>query len=144
MGANEGIPPQTVTGGLGDGPFLWLQLTDDNGRPLISEIFLGRCDRGSFTSSVDLAVSATALAVVTATECESVSRPSVSVDAATALAGVNGKLLFRSSDLVGVPPARTDEAVVDLVMLPGGRTFEFPQQARSCPAARRMGCRCPS
>src|SRR5262249_40743070 len=36
-----GIPQQSVVGPVTENPFIWLQLTDEKGRPLTSEIFLG-------------------------------------------------------------------------------------------------------
>src|SRR5262249_48343075 len=42
------IPKQPVLGGVGGNPFIWIQLTDEQGRALTSEIYLGRCVQGHY------------------------------------------------------------------------------------------------
>ncbi|MGH9870423.1 MAG: hypothetical protein ACREAA_19995 [Candidatus Polarisedimenticolia bacterium] len=122
------IPGQSVVGGIGDNPFIWLQITDQNDKPLTSELFLGRCDQAQFNVAAAVEVPMTSFADITTAECESPSGPAVSLDGQTELMPIHGKLIFRSSDDT-TPRGRNDEVAVDLVLLPTGQTYPFPQQA---------------
>lgn len=120
------FPQQTVVGGLGNDPFLWLQLTDAQGRPLTSEIFLGRCSQGSFTPSAVLTVPLETSMELSSSACNVAPGPIVAVENGSAdLSAINGKLVFRTTS---DPRGHRDEAVLDLVLLPAGQTYTIPQQ----------------
>src|SRR5262245_9728329 len=53
---------QEIRAPISGNPYLWLQLTDSKGRALTSEVFLGRCDQGQFSPTLDLAVPSEAFA----------------------------------------------------------------------------------
>lgn len=126
-GETVAIPAQSVVGGVGPNPIMWLQLTDHAGRPLTSEIFLGRCDQAQFTPTAMIVIPAEFFADASTTDCQSAT-PSLSLDGATQLSGVNGKLILRSSSLPH-PQGMVDKEVVELVLVQPGQSFEIPQQA---------------
>ena len=120
------FPQQTVVGGLGNDPFLWLQLIDAQGKPLTSEIFLGQCSQGSFTPSAVLTVPLDTFMELSSSDCNVSPGPIVAVENGSAdLSSINGKLVFRTSS---DPRGHRDEAVLDLVLLPAGQTYTIPQQ----------------
>ncbi|MGH9870425.1 MAG: hypothetical protein ACREAA_20005 [Candidatus Polarisedimenticolia bacterium] len=123
-----GVPGQSIVGGIGDNPFIWLQLTDQNDKPLTSELFLGRCDQAQFNVATGVQVPMSAIADISTAECESTGGPAVTLEGQVDLMPIHGKLIFRSSDSA-TPRGRNDEVVVDLVLLPTGQTYPFPQQA---------------
>lgn len=123
------LPSQSVVGSLSDDPYMWLQLTDANGRALSSEIFLGRCSQGSFSPTTVLSLPVATDAVVTTSDCDSVS-PLVSVvDGTAELSPINGKVIFRNGSDPMVDPAHSSETSIDLVLLPSGQVYTYPQQA---------------
>ncbi|HZE88304.1 MAG TPA: hypothetical protein VE404_02085, partial [Verrucomicrobiae bacterium] len=74
------VPAQSVVGALAQDPFMWLQLTDASGKPLTSEMFLGRCSQGQFSASAVFDLPVLADGDVTATDCTSASGPAVSLE----------------------------------------------------------------
>ena len=120
-------PAQSIVGGIGSNPYIWLQILDAKGRPLTSEMFLGRCDQGTFTVTPNFAVPATAIADVTATSCGASQGPAVTLDGATEITGLTGRLIFRSSNAFQ-PAGKTDQSVSELVIMPAGQSFAFPAQ----------------
>src|SRR5262245_48930628 len=120
------IPERAVTAPIGDNPFLWLQLTDDHGRPLTSEIFLGRCEQGTFTPTANIEVPVEALSIVSTESCSS--SAIATVQGELTLQPVNGRLIFRNTDTVSGPKGQISEAKVDLAMIPAGQVYVFPQQ----------------
>ena len=101
------VTEQAIVGALGDNPYIWLQLTDPTGRPLTSEIFLGRCDQGLFSPTIDYLIPAEAVADVSATECEAPTGPVVGLEGEVQLTPINAKLIFRDSDAMNGPRARS-------------------------------------
>ena len=123
------LPSQSIVGGLGDDPYVWLQLTDAKDRALTSELFLGRCSQGSFHPTVALTFPVDTFAELSSSSCDSPTGPSVSIiDGAAEIPTINGKLIFRSSSDPHIGAGAGGEVVVDLVMLPAGQTYPFPQQ----------------
>ena len=118
------LPQQSVVGLIGGNPFMWLQLTDEKGKPLTSEIFLGQCDQGSFTPTAQLAIPVEVSGDILATECESVTGPMVVLNSIADVSQVNGKLIFRSSSSPTGQGGKPD-AVLDLVVSVG-QVFPFP------------------
>jgi len=127
QGQPVGIPGQSIVGSLGDNPFMWLQLTDHNGRALTSEIFLGRCDQAQFSPSATFVIPAEIIADVTATGCDSAT-PALALDGAAELSGINGRVIFRNASFPH-PRGGVEQSTSELVMLPPGFAFELPQQA---------------
>ena len=121
------FPQQSVVGGLTNNPFLWLQLTDAQGKALTSEIFLGQCSQGTFTPSAILTVPLDTSMELTSSACNVAPGPIVTIESATAdLSAINGKLVFRSTSDPRGP--KSEEAVLDLVLLPAGQTYTIPMQ----------------
>lgn len=116
-------PSQSVQSAMGGNPYLWLQLTDSKGRALTSEIFLGRCDEGTFSPTIELVVPSKALADVSATSCEVASGPVVGFDGQVEMSPLHANLIFRSSPTSPNKP----QAEIELVILPTGPAFQFPQ-----------------
>src|SRR5438445_2441954 len=63
------IPKQPSQGGVGGNPYIWVQFVDNNGNPLSSPIFLGRCVQGLSDISQTVLAPATIMADVTALDC---------------------------------------------------------------------------
>src|SRR5262245_5387593 len=61
---------QSVRGPVTNNPYIWLQLTDEHGKPLSSEIFLGRCDQAQFQAAATLDVPMKTVADVSANACQ--------------------------------------------------------------------------
>ena len=124
---NTPIPltQQQVVGGLGDNPFLWLQLVDSKGRPMSSEIFLGQCSQGTFNASASLLVPLDTTAEITTDACAT-SRPEVQViNGSAEFSPINGRLILRST--TEVHGGQKNEVTLDLVLLPTGQEYAFPQ-----------------
>jgi hypothetical protein len=128
-GEHNATPPQSIVGSLGENPFMWLQILDEKGRALTSEVFLGRCEQGTFTVSPAFVIPATALAGVSATECASTSGPSVVFDGTTELSGLNARLIFRSNLPGAAPNGRIEQAITEIVIQPTRITYAFPTEA---------------
>lgn len=123
-----GIPQQSVVGPLGANPYIWLQLLDQRGRPLTSEIFLGQCSQGTFNVSASLLAPSEAIATVSTSACESASGAIVALDGQMDLQPVNGRLIFRDSNTTGGPKGPINQASIELAMVPAIQTYPFPQQ----------------
>ena len=123
-----GIPQQSVVGPLGANPYIWLQLTDQRGRPLTSEIFLGQCSQGTFNVSASLEAPSEAIATVSTSACESSSGAIVALDGQMDLQPINGRLIFRDTNTAGGPKGPINQASIELAMVPTVQTYPFPQQ----------------
>ena len=122
-------PQQSIVGPMGNNPFLWLQLTDSKGRALTSEVFLGRCDQGQFSPTIDLALQAQATGEVTAGSCDASTGPVVMLNGQLEMESIHGKVIFRSSNEVGIGGPRPPEAAIDVLILASGPTFLLPQDS---------------
>src|SRR5262245_11328272 len=71
--------PQSVTAAVASNPFIWLQLTNDKGQPLTSEIFLGQCSQGTFSPTVHFAVPIDVSAELSSSSCTSAPGPLVTI-----------------------------------------------------------------
>lgn len=118
-------PQQSITGAFGGDPYLWLQLTDPKGRPLTSEVFLGRCSEGQFQRTIQLSLPASAFADVSAGDCESSAGPVVALDGRLETSSLHGKVIFRSSNTVGGGGPRPAEAAIEMMILPTGPAFQL-------------------
>lgn len=121
-------PAQTIVGGLGANPYLWIQIEDAKGRPLTSEMFLGRCEQGSFTVTPAFAVPVEATGTVIATDCAAASGPTITLDGATQVSPLTARLIFRSDNATVPPHGKSDEVVSHVVILPEGRSYPLPTQ----------------
>src|SRR5262245_13124226 len=74
------IPKQPSIGGVGGNPFIWIQLTDERGRALTSELYLGRCVQGSYHTQADLGLPVVATAKMTTSECSNSPGPYITLD----------------------------------------------------------------
>jgi hypothetical protein len=128
--ANQAVstPSQSITAGLGANPYIWVQIVDAKGRPLTSEIFLGRCEQGTFTPAVNLSLPTEANGTVTASGCGAPTGPTVMVDGAAQVAPFAANLIFRSADPATTPNGKILEVVNQAVILPSGQTYSFPTQ----------------
>ncbi len=122
------IPEQSIVGAVSQNPFMWIQFTDERGRPLTSEIFLGRCDGAQFNVAAQFEVPVEALADVSASSCESVGATTVNLNGDTRVLPINGRLIFRNTDQPGGQQKNIVEGNVALAMLPTGQAYAFPQQ----------------
>jgi hypothetical protein len=121
------LTQQSVVGGLGDNPFLWLQITDARGKALTSEIFLGQCSQGSFSPTAVVNVPVEATAEVSASGCEAAD-PTVTLNnSQVEFAAINGRLILRNSTDTHGGPGQTGEVELELVLLPTGQVYAFPQ-----------------
>lgn len=127
-GQPVGIPEQAIVGAVSENPFMWIQFTDERGRPLTSEIFLGRCDGAQFNLAAEFEAPVEALADVSAGSCESVGATTVNLNGDTRVLPINGRLIFRNTDQPGAHQKNIVEGDVALAMLPTGQAYAFPQQ----------------
>ena len=121
-------PAQSITGGLGNNPYIWLQVADSKGRPLTGEIFLGRCDQGTFTPAVNIAVPADATGTIVASGCGGASGPTVTLDGGTELSPLMANLIFRSADPASTPKGKIDQVVNQAMIFPAGQSYPLPTQ----------------
>lgn len=121
-----GLPQQSVVGAVSENPYIWLQLTDEKGRPLTSEIFLGRCDQAQFNPTASLEVPSSALAEVSASACDS--SASVRLDGQVEVQPISAKLIFRNTNTMTGPHSTIVEGAVSLTLLPVAQTYPLPQQ----------------
>ena len=128
--ANDPTPveQQTVRGALGGDPFVWLQLTDAQGRALTSEMFLGRCSQGQFTPSFDVSLPAKATADVSASSCTASDGPVVALDGQVQIEPLHGKVIFRNSDSPAGPGPKPAEAAIEILILSSGPVYAFAQE----------------
>jgi hypothetical protein len=122
------IPKQPVLGGTGGNPFIWIQVLDDDGKPLTREIFLGRCVQGLSTVSADFFLAATSSADITVGSCSN-QGPEIELSGEVALSGINARLIFRNNDnKVGGPHSADEDVTLDIVILPEGESIVLPKQ----------------
>ena len=127
-GESISIPKQPVWGGTGGNPFIYLQFLGSDGKPLSSEIFLGRCVQGLSSAAADFAIPSTAMAEVSGGSCDN-QGSTVSLSGELRLSGINARLVFRNNDNpVGGPHEASSDVSVDVVLLPEGQTIEFAKQ----------------
>jgi len=119
-------PQQAIVGAMGGNPFLWLQLTDSKGKPLTSEIFLGRCDQGQFQQTIEFSLPSETSAGVSATSCEESTGPVISLDGQIESSPVHGKVIFRNTDGVGIGGPKPNEVAIDVVLMSSGPKFQLP------------------
>jgi hypothetical protein len=124
------IPKQPVLGGVGGNPFIWLQLFDQNGLALTSEIYMGRCVQGLLQpGSQAFGLPVVATVRLETSECSNNPGPYITMDGDMVMSGLNAQLIFRNNDNpVGGPHSATDETRMNMVLLPPGLTEEFPKQ----------------
>lgn len=120
-------PQQAIVGAFAGNPFLWLQLTDSRGRPLTSEVFLGRCDEGQFQKTIDVALPVETSADVSAEACEVSTGPIIDLNGQIQVSPIHGKVIFRSTDAAG-GGQKPAEVAIDLVFISPGPTFLLPQE----------------
>jgi hypothetical protein len=118
-------PAQSIVGGIGSNPYIWLEIVDAKGRPLTSEMFLGRCEQGTFTATANFRMPAEAIGDVTATECSTA--PAVTFDGSTELSALTGRLIFRSSNELH-PTGQVDQSITDVMVMAAGQTYPLPAQ----------------
>jgi len=120
-----GIPQQSVVGPVTENPYIWLQLTDEKGKALTSEIFLGRCDQAQFNPTATIELPVSALAQVSASSCDS--SAAVRLDGQVEAQPISAKLIFRNTNTAGRPSAIVESAV-SLTLIPVAQTYPLPQQ----------------
>jgi hypothetical protein len=120
-------PEQSVVGVMSNNPYLWLQLTDDKGRALTSEIFLGRCDQGSFSPTINLMLPSSVTGSVAANSCTDTAGPIVTLSGQVETGAIHGKVIFRNSSDIGVGALKPSEASIDVLLLASGPAFQLPQ-----------------
>ena len=127
-GESVQIPKQPVQGGTGGNPFIWLQFLDSHNTALTSEIFLGRCVQGFFTTSADFFIPSIATAQVASDSCDN-KGSTITLNGELRLTGINARLVFRNNDNpVGGPHQNTKPTTVDIVLIPAGQSIQFAKQ----------------
>ena len=116
-------PPE---GGVGGDPFIYVQFTDGAGNPMSDETFLGRCVQGLDTGSAAFSLPADASVDVSTSSCDNSPGPFITLSGEIALSGINARLIFRNN--VRGTHTRTEDVVVDVVILPAGETIRFAKQ----------------
>ena len=125
-GESLSIPKQPVLGGVGGNPFIWIQMVDGKGNPLTGEIFLGRCVQGLSAVGADFAIPATAVASMTAADCDNSPGPYITLGGELSLTGINARLIFRNN--VDGPHQADDTTTAKVTIVPAGETIRFPKQ----------------
>ncbi len=132
VGAGETmvLPKQPVLGGVGGNPFMWVQITDEGGTPMTSEIFLGRCVQGTFATQIPLSLPVTAAALISTSDCSNNPGPYITLDGdMTIQPGLNARLIFRNNDNpVEGPHGNVQGMAVEVGLLPPGESIQFPKQ----------------
>lgn len=124
---HKGTPPASITGGVSNDPYIWLEIRDAHGRPLTSEILLGRCSQGAFAVTANFAAPVIASADVSASSCSSA--PTVSFDGAAQVSQLTGRLIFRSEIPGALPPGQINQATSEIMILPEGHvSYPFSAQ----------------
>lgn len=123
---HHATPAQQIVGAVAQNPYLWLQLLDERGRPLTSEIFLGRCEQGSFTVTPTFRIPVAAIADVSATGCNAASGPSLVLDGAAEVSPLNARLIFRSNLPGEIPGGQISQSFSEMVVQPSTMIFAFP------------------
>jgi hypothetical protein len=117
------IPKQPVLGGVGGNPYIWIQFVDNNGNPLSSPIFLGRCVQGLSDISQTVLVPATLNADVTALDCSNTGS-TISLTGNLVMSGLNAKIIFTNNDI----GTHTNDQSITTTVIPSGISIEFPKQ----------------
>jgi hypothetical protein len=130
-GQPHNTPGQSIVGAVSNNPYMWLQILDSKGRSLTSEMFLGRCDQGTFTISPEFAVPAEATADVIASDCATPPGPSVILDGLTAIGPFSGKVIFRSALPENAPHGKINQSVSEIAIQPTAITYPFSTQPAS-------------
>jgi hypothetical protein len=116
------IPERSVVGAASDNPYIWIQLTEQTGKPLTSEIFLGQCSQGLFNAEALFEAPIEAFAEVAASGCETVGQASVVLGGQMQLQPIFVEVILRPSS---TPTGQ--KAAVEMALLPAGETYPFPQ-----------------
>lgn len=116
---------QPPLGGVGGNPWIYLQLTDGQGRAFTDEILLGRCVQGIMTTNLDLVMGGVARAAISSGDCENSGGPQISINGELRLGGLNANLIFRNN-AIGTHE-RTEESTVAIVILPKDDSITFPK-----------------
>jgi hypothetical protein len=129
LGESITIPKQPSQGGSGGNPFIWAQFLDGKGTPLTGELFLGRCVQGLSNVSADFALPSAALADVEALDCTNNPGPNISASGSLTMPGLIVRIIFRNNDNpVGGPHSTVVTTHADLMVMPAGKTLQFPKQ----------------
>ncbi|HYL65806.1 MAG TPA: hypothetical protein VEU72_01480 [Nitrosopumilaceae archaeon] len=117
------IPKQPVLGGVGGNPYIWIQFEDNNGNPLSSPVFLGRCVQGLSDISQTVSVPATLMADVSALECSN-TNSDIDLTGNLVMSGLNAKIIFTNND----KGTHTNDQFVKATVIPSGISITFPKQ----------------
>ena len=123
QGTSIQIPKQPVLGGVGGNPYIYIQFVDNNGNPLSSPIFLGRCVQGLSDISQTLSVPAALTADVSALDCSNTGS-TISLTGNLVMGGVNAKIIFTNND----KGTHTNDQFITAKVIPTGISIEFPKQ----------------
>ncbi len=116
---------QPPLGGVGGNPWIFLQLLDSNGHAVTDEILLGRCVQGFFSSTINFAIAAAAVADVFVESCSN-KGPEITLSGEVSLTGINAKFIFRNN-LRGTHQ-HEESTSVSVVIIPAGQSITFPKQ----------------
>jgi hypothetical protein len=116
---------QPPLGGVGGNPWIYLQLLDGQNKAITGEVLLGRCVQGLMTSDLDIILGGVAKATVASGDCENSGGPTITIDGALTLGGLNAKLIFRNN-AIGTHE-REEPTTVSLVIIPKDSGITFPK-----------------
>lgn len=123
QGTSIQIPKQPVLGGVGGNPYIWIQFVDNNGNPMSSPVFLGRCVQGLSDISQTVSVPATLTADVSALDCSNTGS-TIGLTGNLAMNGLNAKIIFTNN----ADGTHTNDQFVKATVIPTGISIEFPKQ----------------
>jgi hypothetical protein len=123
QGTNIQIPKQPSQGGVGGNPYIWVQFVDNNGNPLSSPVFLGRCVQGLSDISQTVLAPATLVADVSALDCSNTGSH-ISLTGNLVMKGLNAKIIFTNN----AKGTHTNDQYVTTKVIPSGISIVFPKQ----------------
>jgi|GEM_PF-1673736 len=116
---------QPPLGGVGGNPWIYLQLLDGQNKAITGEVLLGRCVQGLLVSDLDIILGGLAKANITSGDCENSGGPTITINGALTLGGLNAKLIFRNNE-IGTHE-HEEATTVSLVIVPKDSAINFPK-----------------
>lgn len=119
------IHKQPSLGGVGGNPWIYLQFTDGK-KALGKAQLLGRCVQGLKKAELDFTIPTGVYAMTTSDNCENSGGPDITLSGELRLGGLCGQLVFTNN--AKFTHATSADVVVDIVLIPAGRSITFAKQ----------------
>jgi hypothetical protein len=120
------IAKQPSRGGVGGNPWIYFQFLDAQGGSLGAPIKLGRCVQGLTNASGVFSVLTGATVDVSSGDCTNSGGPFITLSGELKLGGLNGRLILTNN--AKFTHVASDDVVIDLVLLPDGKSITFAKQ----------------